>query len=40
MLSAATWLLVNDQVQCAPKGEMQFKGIHKPVMTYELAVQP
>ena len=37
LLSHATWLLVNDQIQCALKGEMQFKGIHKPVMTYELS---
>ena len=34
LLSQATWLLVQDQVRCAPAGEVQFKGIQKPVMTY------
>ncbi|MGH8530921.1 MAG: adenylate/guanylate cyclase domain-containing protein [Nevskiales bacterium] len=37
LISQSTWLLVSDQVQCTPKGETQFKGIAKPVMTYELA---
>ncbi len=37
LISHPTWLLVSDQVQCAARGEMQFKGIHNPVMTYELA---
>lgn len=36
LISHATWLLVNSQIECTSKGEMQFKGIHKPVMTYQL----
>jgi len=36
LLSHATWLLVNDQMPCVEKGELQLKGIHKPVKTYEL----
>ncbi len=36
LISHSTWLLVNDQIPCAVKGELQLKGIHKPVMTYEL----
>jgi adenylate cyclase len=36
LISHATWLLVNDQVQGTPKGEREFKGINKPVPIYEL----
>lgn len=39
LISHATWLLVNDQIECTSKGEMQFKGIHKPVMTYQLTAE-
>jgi class 3 adenylate cyclase len=35
LLSHATWLLVNDQIPCNPKGEQQLKGLHKPVAIYE-----
>lgn len=38
LLSHATWLLVNDQMDCQPKGELALKGITKPVMSYEIAV--
>lgn len=34
LISQSTWLLVQEQVRCAPAGEVQFKGIQKPVMTY------
>ena len=37
LMSHATWLLIGDQVACVPKGELQLKGIHKPVMAYELS---
>ncbi len=40
LLSHATWLLINDQMPCVEKAELHLKGIHKPVMTYELAAQP
>lgn len=36
LMSHATWLLIGDQIACVPKGELQLKGIHKPVMAYEL----
>lgn len=39
LISHATWLLASDQVQAAPKAAMQFKGISKPVMTYEVMAQ-
>lgn len=39
LLSHATWLLVHDEIACTQKGELQLKGIHKPVMTYEVVVQ-
>lgn len=35
LLSHATWLLIEDQIPCVQKGEMQLKGINKPVMAYE-----
>ncbi len=34
LLSHATWLLARDQVPCTAMGEVQLKGIVKPVMTY------
>ncbi len=34
LISRATWLLVNDSIDCVPKGELSLKGIVKPVMTY------
>ncbi len=37
LLSHATWLLVQDQIPCTPKGELTLKGIVKPVMAYEVA---
>jgi class 3 adenylate cyclase len=37
LLSEATWLLVKDRVPCTAKGQLQLKGIHKPVMIYEVA---
>lgn len=36
LLSHSTWLLVHDQIPCRPKGEVQLKGISRPVQTYVL----
>lgn len=36
LLSHATWLLVEEEISCAPKGAAQFKGITRPVPTYEV----
>lgn len=37
LLSQATWLLVREQIACVQKGEVQLKGIQRPVMTHEVA---
>lgn len=37
LIGHATWLLVQDQVPCRPLGELQLKGIAKPVGAYEVA---
>jgi len=37
LISQATWLLVNDQIDCRPCGEVQLKGIQRPVTIYQLA---
>ncbi|WP_183407124.1 adenylate/guanylate cyclase domain-containing protein [Nocardioides marmorisolisilvae] len=37
LISHATWLLVNEEIDCVPKGEGQFKGITRPVATYEVS---
>jgi class 3 adenylate cyclase len=34
LLSYATWVLVQDEIPCAPQGEIQVKGIHHPVKIY------
>ncbi len=36
LMSYATWLLVKNEVQATSIGELQLKGIHKPVAAYEL----
>jgi len=36
LISHATWLLVRDQITCTPKGEVELKGMHRPVMSYEV----
>ncbi len=36
LIAHSTWLLVRDRVACMPKGEMELKGIPRPVMTYEV----
>ncbi|MCW5827717.1 MAG: adenylate/guanylate cyclase domain-containing protein [Deltaproteobacteria bacterium] len=37
LLSHAAWALVKDHLPCIEKGEIQVKGIHYPVRTYEVA---
>jgi len=37
LISHATWLLVGEEIVCTPKGEGQFKGITRPVATYEVS---
>ncbi|MEW6776240.1 MAG: adenylate/guanylate cyclase domain-containing protein [Bdellovibrionota bacterium] len=36
LLSHSTWGLVHHDIPCAPKGEVQVKGIHYPVKVYEV----
>ena len=36
LLGHATWLLVRDEVPCTPKGELELKGLHKPMPAYEV----
>lgn len=38
LLSHSTWSLVQDDIACVPKGEIQVKGFHAPVKVYEVAV--
>jgi class 3 adenylate cyclase len=37
LLSHSTWTLVQDDVSCIPKGEIQVKGFIRPVRVYEVA---
>jgi class 3 adenylate cyclase len=37
LISHATWLLVQDDIPCIPKGEIRVKGVRDPVMVYEVA---
>jgi len=36
LISHPTWLLVRDEITCVPKGELQLKGLHKPMAAYEV----
>jgi adenylate cyclase len=36
LLSRSTWVLVQDEVACTPKGEVHLKGFHQPVKIYEV----
>jgi class 3 adenylate cyclase len=36
LLSDASWQLIRDDVQCAPKGEIEVKGVHFPIKVYEV----
>jgi class 3 adenylate cyclase len=36
LISHSTWVLVQDDVACTPKGEIQVKGFHQPIKVYEV----
>jgi class 3 adenylate cyclase len=36
LISHPTWLLVRDEINCTPKGELALKGLHKPMPAYEV----
>ncbi len=36
LLGQATWLLVRDEIPCTPKGELELKGLRKPMPAYEV----
>lgn len=40
LISHPTWLLIQDQIPCQPRGELTLKGIAKPVMAYEITALP
>lgn len=40
LVSQATWELVGAEIECTPVGELQLKGISRPVMTYAIADTP
>jgi class 3 adenylate cyclase len=37
LISHSTWVLVREEIECVPKGEIQLKGIKAPVKVYEVA---
>jgi class 3 adenylate cyclase len=37
LISHATWVLVHDEIECIPKGEIHVKGIRDPVLVYEVS---
>jgi hypothetical protein len=37
LLSSTSWHLVKDVVPCAPRGEIDVKGVHYPIAVYEPA---
>jgi adenylate cyclase len=37
LISHSTWVMVCDQIDCVPKGELLVKGVHVPVKVYEVA---
>lgn len=36
LIGHTTWLLVRDEIQCTPKGELELKGLRKPMAAYEV----
>jgi adenylate cyclase len=38
LLAHSTWVLVRDEIECVPKGDIQVKGIRDSVMVYEVLV--
>jgi class 3 adenylate cyclase len=39
LVSHATWHWIHDAIECRPMGEVQFKGLSRPVRTYELVAE-
>jgi class 3 adenylate cyclase len=39
LISHTTWLLVQDEIACTPKGEIRVKGARDPVIVYEVAAR-
>ena len=37
LISHPTWLLVHDEIECTPVGELTLKGLTKPMPAYEVA---
>jgi adenylate cyclase len=37
LLSHSTWALVQGEIPCTPQGEITVKGLHYPVLVYEVA---
>ncbi|MCB0218891.1 MAG: adenylate/guanylate cyclase domain-containing protein [Chrysiogenetes bacterium] len=37
LISHATWALIKDEIACTQTGEIEVKGIHYPIKTYEVA---
>ncbi len=38
LIGHATWLLVRDEIDCTAKGELELKGLRKPMPAYEVQV--
>ena len=36
LIGHTTWLLVRDEIQCTPKGELELKGLRRPLPAYEV----
>lgn len=36
LISHSTWVMIQDEVKCMPKGEIQVKGFHHPITIYEV----
>jgi class 3 adenylate cyclase len=39
LISHATWLLVQDEIPCTPRGEIRVKGVRDPVTVYEVSAR-
>jgi len=40
LISNATWVLIQDDVPCTPKGAIQVKGFHQSIQVYEVDRRP
>jgi len=40
LISHTTWALVNDEIPCEERGEIEVKGLHYPVRVYEVVAAP